>query len=187
MTRPLFQLRNLGIHAGGVPSKTCQTHIRIVVWIFICIICAAIAYNRKSAVHIIDGNLNAVQYRDQILEPIAIPFGLATVGKGFIIQDNNARPQRARIIEEFHENHMEYTHMQWPAYSPDVNPIEHDCDIVGRDIRALDEPPRMLEDLALALVEQWAAIPQRKIQKLFRSMRARCDSVIAANGGATIY
>ncbi|GFU14241.1 hypothetical protein TNCV_3579161 [Trichonephila clavipes] len=38
--------------------------------------------------------------------------------------DDNARPHRARIVEEYLEDHG-LERMEWPARSPDLNPIEH--------------------------------------------------------------
>ncbi|GFU56238.1 hypothetical protein TNCV_712941 [Trichonephila clavipes] len=38
--------------------------------------------------------------------------------------DDNARPHRANIADEFLQSE-DVTHMDWPAYSPDLNPIEH--------------------------------------------------------------
>ncbi|GFV19193.1 hypothetical protein TNCV_3224111 [Trichonephila clavipes] len=37
--------------------------------------------------------------------------------------DDNARPLRVNIVDECLSKDI--THMDWPAYSPDLNPIEH--------------------------------------------------------------
>ena len=94
----------------------------------------AITANHKSALVVVDENLNAVQYRDDILGPAAVPFGLAAIGPGFLFQIDNAQPHRAHIIQDFHRAHIEYTHMEWSAHSPDLNPIEHAWDMLGRGI-----------------------------------------------------
>ena len=64
-------------------------------------------------------------YQDPILELVAIPFGLGSIGQGFIFQDNNARPYRAQIVQDFHKSHLDYTYLDRPPFSPDLNPIEH--------------------------------------------------------------
>ncbi|GFT27815.1 DDE_3 domain-containing protein [Trichonephila clavipes] len=48
----------------------------------------------------------------------------AAIGNDFILMDDNARPHRARIVEEYLEDHG-LERMEWPARSPDLNPIEH--------------------------------------------------------------
>ncbi|GFW17571.1 transposable element Tcb1 transposase [Trichonephila clavipes] len=42
----------------------------------------------------------------------------------FLFMDDNARPHRANIVDECLQSE-DITHMDWPAYSPDLNPIEH--------------------------------------------------------------
>ena len=63
----------------------------------------------------------AVRYRDEILAPVAIPY-LQNLGPNAILQDDNARPHRARIITEYLQNEG-VERMEWPAVSPDLNPI----------------------------------------------------------------
>ncbi|GFW59233.1 enhancer of polycomb-like protein [Trichonephila clavipes] len=46
------------------------------------------------------------------------------MGAEFLFMDDNARPHRANIVDECLQSE-DITHMDWPAYSPDLNPIEH--------------------------------------------------------------
>lgn len=78
----------------------------------------AISYNHKSALHVVPDTLKAQQYLNDVLIPIAIPFGEQSVGDGFIFQDDNARPHRARIINDYHNHNDSYVHMALPPYSP---------------------------------------------------------------------
>ncbi|GFY17270.1 transposable element Tcb2 transposase [Trichonephila clavipes] len=58
-----------------------------------------------------------------ILDPYVHPYA-AAIGNDFILMDDNARPHRAGIVEEYLEDHG-LERMEWPARSPDLNPIEH--------------------------------------------------------------
>jgi transposase len=45
----------------------------------------------------------------------------------------NARPHRAQIVQHFLQQEAVQT-IPWPAMSPDMNPIEHVWDFIGRKI-----------------------------------------------------
>jgi transposase len=48
-------------------------------------------------------------------------------------RDDNARPHRARIVQHVLQQEAVQT-IPWPAMSPDMNPIEHVWDFIGRKI-----------------------------------------------------
>ena len=127
----------------------------------------------------------SVRYRNEILEPVAIPY-LQNLGPNSILQDDNARPHRGRIITEYLQN-WGVERMEWPAVSPDLNPIEYLWDQLGRAVRARVTNATMLADLRQILVEEWDAIPQQCVTRLVTSMRRRCQAVVAAYGSSTRY
>ncbi|UYV64942.1 K02A2.6-like, partial [Cordylochernes scorpioides] len=69
--------------------------------------------------------------------------------------------------------------MDWPARSPDLNPIEHVWDALGRGIGARHPSPRTLVELRTALLEEWGLLPLDLLQSLVNSIRARCETLIA--------
>ena len=131
------------------------------------------------------GILNGVRYRDEVLGPVALP-SLANLGQDAIFQDDNAPAHRARLVTDFLGQHQ-VTRMVWPACSPDLNPIEHLWDVLGRRIRANHAPPPTLARLVQVLVMEWNAIPQATLRTLVNSMRQRCEACIQARGGHTRY
>ncbi|GFX53245.1 transposable element Tcb1 transposase [Trichonephila clavipes] len=79
------------------------------------------------------------------------------------------------------------TRMDWPAYSPDLNPIDHVWDMLGRRIEARQSPPTCLPELRRALFDEWCNIPQDQIDNLILSMLRRCKACIVSSGRHTPY
>lgn len=131
------------------------------------------------------GGITAVRYRNEILEPIVRPYAGA-VGDDFILMQDNARPHTARVSMAFLADEG-ITVMNWPARSPDLNPIEHVWDMLSRRVRGRQNPPDTVQTLANALVQEWQAIPQNDIIRLIRSMPRRCRECVNARGGHISY
>ncbi|GFS73883.1 transposable element Tcb1 transposase [Trichonephila clavipes] len=87
--------------------------------------------------------------------------------------DDNARPHHANIVDECLQSE-DITRMDWPANSPDLNPIEHVWDMLDRRIAARQPPPTCLPELRRALLNEWCNIPHDQIDNLILSMPRRC-------------
>ncbi|GFX83212.1 DDE_3 domain-containing protein [Trichonephila clavipes] len=68
--------------------------------------------------------------------------------------------------------------MEWPARSPDLNPIEHLWDYPGREVAALNPPPRSLHELKQGLLCVWSSLPIPVSDNLINSMGNRCRQCI---------
>ncbi|GFV63648.1 transposable element Tcb2 transposase [Trichonephila clavipes] len=76
--------------------------------------------------------------------------------------------------------------MEWPACSPDMNPIEHVWDALGRRVAGRQLPPQTLQELERALLEEWDRIPQLMVNSLIDSMPQSSEySAICEEGGNT--
>ncbi|GFX55723.1 transposable element Tcb2 transposase [Trichonephila clavipes] len=140
----------------------------------------------RTDLHIIrNGTLTGRIYADEILRPHVIPYAGA-IRDSFVFQDDNARPHRARLMENMLEAET-IQRVEWPACSPDLNPIEHVWDKLGRRIAARPRPPATVRDLEIALLEEWNSISQSLIDNLIASMANRCAAVLAVRGDHTPY
>ena len=144
-----------------------------------------ITHNGRTELKIIEGNLNSVRYRDEILSPSVLPF-ITRHGNRHTFQQDNARCHIARLSMQFLAQNNIIV-LPWPALSPDLSPIEHLWDEMDRRVRRRQPPPQSTQQLHNALLEEWNNIPQGFIQLLIGSMRRRCQAVVNARGGHTRY
>ena len=59
---------------------------------------AGFTYDHKIALRIIEGNMNAAKYRDEILRDVIVPFQETHTAESFILLDDNATSHRPRIV-----------------------------------------------------------------------------------------
>jgi transposase len=108
------------------------------------------------------------------------------LGENFILMQENARPHTTGIVRQY-LNEVGIVTLPWPARSPDMNPIEHVWDELGRRIRHRENIPETIPSLRIALQEEWEQLPQDVIANLIRSVPRRLETLIAARGGNTRY
>ncbi|KFM69281.1 Transposable element Tc1 transposase, partial [Stegodyphus mimosarum] len=116
-------------HSGRTPG--------VMVW-------GAIAYHRRSQLLRIVGNLNSNRYIREVLQPEAVPFLQSLPGAVF--QQDNARPHTARIVKSFFAA-QQVQLLPWPACSPDMSPIEHVWDVIGRRLARDPRPVASADEL----------------------------------------
>ena len=75
--------------------------------------------------------------------------------------------------------------MVWPSQSPDLNPIEHLWEELGRMLKG--KTAKNANEKFAQLEQAWRSIPVTTLTNLLASMPRRCQAVIDAKGMATKY
>jgi transposase len=75
--------------------------------------------------------------------------------------------------------------MDWPANSPDLNPIENIWSILKRAVSRRE--PQTVEELINVACDKWRKIPQAIIRKTITSMPKRMKQVISRKGNKCDY
>lgn len=147
---------------------------------------AGISLTAHTELYIVPGgSLTAVRYVNEILQDFVVPYA-PFVGDNFLLMHDNATPHTARVTQQYLDE-VNIPVMEWPAVSPDANPIEHVWDMLGRRIRSRVPAPLTLNELRQALLEEWELIPQEDITHLILGMPRRMRAIVNARGGNTRY
>ncbi|KAJ8870197.1 hypothetical protein PR048_029213 [Dryococelus australis] len=97
-------------------------------------------------------------------------------------KDDNIRYHVSRAtIQPYADNNVR--RLDWPAQSPDLNPIEHLRNELDRRVRARQARPKSIAQLMEWLQEEWRRIPVDVLQTLVEGRPDRVAAVIAARGG----
>ena len=145
----------------------------------------AFSLNHRTPLYHVQGNLTAIRYRDEILRPLALPT-LQQMEPHAVYQDDNARPHRALLVQNFMQQ-AGINRMDWPACSPDLNPIENLWDELQRRVRDNHPPLGDAQQLFQMLQAEWQGMLQRVFTNLMNSTRSRCTECQDNRGGHTRY
>ena len=106
-----------------------------------------------------------------------------------LMQDGAPGHAAAQTLAELQDRGI--TLMEWPPYSPDLNPIEALWNKMKNYLQELynDDPDRRLsyDRLRIEVQKAWDMITTEELQELAASMKDRCLAVIDAKGGHTLY
>ncbi|GBO18736.1 hypothetical protein AVEN_171943-1 [Araneus ventricosus] len=109
-------------------------------------------------------------------------FALATP----ISQDDNSTVHRAgRICDWFDAHSHTLLHLDWPARSPDLNPMENLWDMLEQRVKRRNQHPLNLVDLRNQIFSEWLKVDATCLQSLVDSLPNRIQAVIKSRGGVT--
>jgi len=75
--------------------------------------------------------------------------------------------------------------MDWPSYSPDVNPMENIWAIMKRNVSKRN--PQNIQELIEAIHNECENFSQTTVSNIFHSIYNRVDQLIECRGNALSY
>ena len=140
----------------------------------------AIFANGKSQLAILEGNQTAESYirtLNDFLLPL-IPEGR----RGTIVyQQDNATIHKAHLTKMW-LLYQNIKTIDWPAHSPDLNPIENVWGLLARRVYANGRVFSTIDELRSCILTEWQNLETETIQNLITSMPQRCFSVLNNKG-----
>jgi hypothetical protein len=144
------------------------------------------SWNGLGPLVILHGILNAEGYKDFLTLCILSTIEDQFVDDSCLYQHDSAPCHKARSVREwFMDNKV--PEVDWPAQSPDLNPIEHLWNELERRLHSRPQRPTSLTALATALQDEWAAIPPETLRHLVGSLPGKVRTVIKAKGEPIRY
>ena len=156
-----------------------QAHpVKVNVW-------ACFAASGQGYMHIFNENLDSKLYSKIVKDNVPASADMVLPGgqQRFFLQDNAPTHKSDKVKEVLFNAGM--IALEFPPYSPDLNPIENLWSILQRRVeqRTCDT----MEELQDVISDEWNKISPDLLQKLAHSMPARCQAVIEAEGWHTKY
>lgn len=145
------------------------------------------SWNGVGRLEKVEGKMNADQYvriLDKNLQPSIRELGMRRT-KPIFQQDNDPKHTSKKAQNWFQNSGIEV--MEWPAQSPDLNPIEHLWQHVKRKLAEYETTPTSVDQLWTRVQEVWDRIEPEECQRLIRSMPRRIEAVVKAKGSNTKY
>ncbi|GFW17224.1 transposable element Tc3 transposase [Trichonephila clavipes] len=140
----------------------------------------------RTDLHIFDaGSVNGTRYCNEILLPYVRLFKGA-MGLQFLFMDDNAPCHRTVAAEQLLESE-DIERMDWPARSPDLNPIEHVWDFLGRRLAARTLAPVTIGSFDWRCKTNGQQCLNNSLTPLILSMDRRCETCLAVRGDHIPY
>lgn len=141
------------------------------------------AGSRVGDLYRVSGILKQHSYHS-ILQRHAIPSGIRLVGERFILQQDNDPKHKSKLCQNYlkkKEEDGKLENMEWPAQSPDLNPIELVWDELDRRVKA--KQPTSATHLWELLKQTWEELSEEYLISIVERMPRVCSAVISAKGG----
>jgi transposase len=146
---------------------------------------AAFSRHGKSDLVILNGRQRSENYINTLKNHL-LPFVNRFHDENCIFQHDNAPIHTAKKTKKWLEE-QKIDVIQWPALSPDLNPIENVWGVLARRVYASGRQFQNCDALIEVLQKVWEEIEPELLVKLVSTMQNRCVSVLEKKGGSISY
>ena len=135
----------------------------------------------KTELAFLEGNQTAEDY-EHTLSKYLVPVMRRQFRRGAVFQQVNASIHTAKVTKSFF-NRAKINVMDWPAKSPDLNPIENVWGVLAHKVYAFGKQYDSKEELKSAILQAWDSLDQNYLRNLVAGMKQRCLDVYRSEGG----
>ncbi|EPS35363.1 hypothetical protein H072_11274 [Dactylellina haptotyla CBS 200.50] len=147
-------------------------------------------------IHIVNKTITGDYYTNEMLAEYLPEFYeqlIEELGTAPIFMHDNAPVHKAYVATDWFKEHGIIV-MDWPPYSPDLNPIEHVWRYLKDQLHKLyprlkdiENKAEAVKQLKAVLEEVWYSLAAEYFENLAASMPKRVQAVIDAKGWYTKY
>lgn len=146
---------------------------------------AAFSYYGRTLICWVSTKMNSEKYQE-LLENVLIDYYDQMPMEDWIFQHDNAPIHTSRYVKQWLQE-TNISVLDWPARSPDLNPIENLWGILARKVYENGAQYSDVNSLKTAIRNAWKEIPETILHNLIFSMKNRIFEIIKNNGGSTKY
>lgn len=154
---------------------------KLMIWSFI-------SWDGPGPLIFIEGGIDGQGYK-RLLNSYALPHLLEKLGENGVPQtymDDGASCHDCELVVDFcAAKGIQRTN--WPARSPDMNPIEHVWGWIKHRLTNLEVKPKNIRELKIIITEIWNELTIDSIQKLYSGMPKRIEELNRVGGWNTKF
>ncbi len=131
-----------------------------------------ISRHGKGPLITIDGTMDSQQYLE-VLENQLVPeieYARANIPGDWKLMQDNCLAHRANVVKAYlHENNIEF--IDWPSYSPDLNPIENLWHWMKHKLATEYPPCTTNDELVGRFLEIWNSVTQKCVNAFVMAIK----------------